>query len=62
MLKACIVTQYDHICNEDMGGQSCYTWKMHVYTWKLTSGGQVKNQGMWIVLDVTDEFRGHNVT
>ncbi|XP_045571978.1 piggyBac transposable element-derived protein 4-like, partial [Salmo salar] len=42
--------------------QSSYTWKMQVYTGKLTSGGPEKNQGMRVVLDVTDGLRGHNVT
>ncbi|XP_045548092.1 piggyBac transposable element-derived protein 4-like, partial [Salmo salar] len=42
--------------------QSSYAWKMQVYIGKLTSGGLEKNQGMWVVLDVTDGLRGHNVT
>ena len=42
--------------------QSCYAWKMQVYTGKPTSEGPEKNQGMRVVLDVTDELRGHNVT
>lgn len=42
--------------------QSSYAWKMQVYTGKPTSGGPEKNQGMRVVLDVTDGLRGHNVT
>ncbi|XP_042164312.1 uncharacterized protein LOC112226371, partial [Oncorhynchus tshawytscha] len=42
--------------------QSSYAWKMPVYTGKLTSGGPEKNQGMQVVLDVTDGLTGHNVT
>ncbi|XP_070301374.1 piggyBac transposable element-derived protein 4-like, partial [Salvelinus sp. IW2-2015] len=38
-----------------MGGK-----KMQVYTGKPTSGGPEKNQGMQVVLDVTDGLRGHN--
>eukprot|EP00064_Thunnus_orientalis_P008545 superscaffoldBa00001024_g8568 len=42
--------------------QSSYAWEMQVYTGKLTSGGPEKNQGMRVVLDVTDGLRGCNVT
>ena len=42
--------------------QSSYARKMQVYTGKPTSGGPEKNQGMRVVLDVTDGLRGHNVT
>lgn len=42
--------------------KSSYAWKMQVYTGKLTSGGPEKNQGMRVVLDVTEGLRGHNVT
>ena len=42
--------------------KSSYAWKMPVYTGKPTSGGPEKNQGMRVVLDVTDGLRGHNVT
>ncbi|XP_055774478.1 piggyBac transposable element-derived protein 4-like [Salvelinus fontinalis] len=42
--------------------QSSYAWKMQVHTGKLTSGGPEENQGMRVVLDVTDGLRGHNVT
>ncbi|XP_070295735.1 piggyBac transposable element-derived protein 4-like [Salvelinus sp. IW2-2015] len=40
--------------------QSSYAWKMQVYTGKPPSGGPEKNQGMRVVLDVTDGLRGHN--
>ncbi|XP_047241326.1 piggyBac transposable element-derived protein 4-like [Girardinichthys multiradiatus] len=42
--------------------KSSYAWKMQVYTGKLTSGCPEKNQGMQLVLDVTEALRGHNVT
>ena len=42
--------------------QSRYAWNMQVYTGKPTSGGPEKNQGMRVVIDVTDGLRGHNVT
>ncbi|XP_051522644.1 piggyBac transposable element-derived protein 4-like [Myxocyprinus asiaticus] len=41
--------------------QSSYAWKMQIYTGKPTSGGLEKNQGMRVVLDVTDGLRRHNV-
>ncbi|XP_045548081.1 piggyBac transposable element-derived protein 4-like [Salmo salar] len=40
--------------------QSSYAWKMQVYTGKPTSGCPEKNQGMRVVLDVTDGLKGHN--
>ncbi|TWW54655.1 hypothetical protein D4764_0263720, partial [Takifugu flavidus] len=42
--------------------KSSYAWKMQVYTGKPTSGSPEKNQGMGVVLDVTEGLRGHNVT
>ncbi|XP_035983471.1 piggyBac transposable element-derived protein 1-like [Fundulus heteroclitus] len=42
--------------------KSSYAWKMQVYTGKSTSGCPEKNQGMRVVLDVTEGLRGHNVT
>lgn len=41
--------------------KSSYAWEMQVYTGKLTSGCPEKNQGMRVVLDVTEGLRGHNV-
>ena len=42
--------------------KSSYASKMQVYTGKPTSGCPEKNQGMRVVLDVTEGLRGHNVT
>ncbi|XP_034147179.1 piggyBac transposable element-derived protein 4-like [Esox lucius] len=42
--------------------KSSYAWKMQVYTGKPAAGGPEKNQGMRVVLDVTEGLRGHNVT
>jgi hypothetical protein len=42
--------------------QSSYACKMQVYTGIPASGGPEKNQGMRVVLDVTDGLREHNVT
>ncbi|XP_045071787.1 uncharacterized protein LOC123485025 [Coregonus clupeaformis] len=42
--------------------KSSYAWKMQVYTGKATCGGPEKNQGMRVVLDLTQGLRGHNVT
>ncbi|XP_045075401.1 piggyBac transposable element-derived protein 4-like [Coregonus clupeaformis] len=42
--------------------KSSYAWKMQVYTGKATRGGPEKNQGMRVVLDLTQGLRGHNVT
>ncbi|MCI4383974.1 hypothetical protein PGIGA_G00032940 [Pangasianodon gigas] len=41
--------------------RSSYAWKMQVYTRKPSSGTPKKNQRMWVVVDVTDRLRGHNV-
>ncbi|TWW61348.1 hypothetical protein D4764_05G0014380 [Takifugu flavidus] len=40
--------------------KSSYAWKMQVYTGKPTSGCPEKNQGMRVVLDVTEGLRVHN--
>eukprot|EP00064_Thunnus_orientalis_P009125 superscaffoldBa00001141_g9148 len=42
--------------------QSSYAWKMQVCTGKPTTGGPEMNQGMQVMLDVTDGLRGHIVT
>ncbi|TWW71426.1 hypothetical protein D4764_17G0009090 [Takifugu flavidus] len=42
--------------------KSSYAWNMQIYTGKPTSGCPEKNQGMGVVLDVTEGLRGHNVT
>lgn len=38
-----------------------YAWQMQVYTGKSVSGEQEKNQGMRVVLDVTEGLRGHTI-
>ncbi|XP_038130918.1 piggyBac transposable element-derived protein 3-like isoform X1 [Cyprinodon tularosa] len=45
-----------------VASESSYAWKMQVYTGKSTSGCPEKNQGLRVVLDVTEGLRGHNVT
>ncbi|XP_014912949.1 piggyBac transposable element-derived protein 4-like [Poecilia latipinna] len=45
-----------------VASESSYAWKMQIYTGKSTSGCPEKNQGMRVVLDVTEGLRGHNVT
>ncbi|CAB4066848.1 unnamed protein product [Lepeophtheirus salmonis] len=42
--------------------KSSYAWKIQGYTGKLAQGHQEKNQGMRVVLDLTEGLRGHNVT
>ncbi|XP_071745607.1 piggyBac transposable element-derived protein 4-like [Lepeophtheirus salmonis] len=42
--------------------KSSYAWKIQVYTGKLADGHPEKNQGMRVVLDMTEGLRGHNVT
>ncbi|XP_069017652.1 piggyBac transposable element-derived protein 4-like [Embiotoca jacksoni] len=42
--------------------RSSYAWKMQVHTGKPRSGGSEKNQGMRVVLDVTEGLGGRNVT
>ncbi|CAB4066030.1 unnamed protein product [Lepeophtheirus salmonis] len=42
--------------------KSSYAWKIQVYTGKLADGHPEKNQGMHVVLDMTEGLRGHNVT
>ncbi|XP_030270458.1 piggyBac transposable element-derived protein 4-like [Sparus aurata] len=42
--------------------KSSYAWKMQVYTGKPTAGGSEKNQGMRVVLDVTEGLTGGNKT
>ena len=42
--------------------KSSYTWKMQVYTRKPTAGGSEINQGMRVVLDVTEGLTGGNKT
>ncbi|XP_053171655.1 piggyBac transposable element-derived protein 4-like [Scomber japonicus] len=42
--------------------RSSYAWKMQVYTGKPIGGAVERNQGMRVVLDVTEGLRGRNVT
>ncbi|XP_035012727.2 piggyBac transposable element-derived protein 4-like [Hippoglossus stenolepis] len=42
--------------------KSSYAWKMQVYTGKPSGGRPERNQGMWVMLDVTEGLRGRNVT
>ncbi|XP_056155945.1 piggyBac transposable element-derived protein 4-like [Lampris incognitus] len=42
--------------------RTSYAWNMQVYTGKSASGMAEKNQGMRVVLDMTQGFRGHNIT
>ncbi|CAB4056374.1 unnamed protein product [Lepeophtheirus salmonis] len=42
--------------------KSNYAWKIQVSTGKLADGHPEKNQGMRVVLDLTEGLRGHNVT
>ncbi|XP_014823495.1 PREDICTED: piggyBac transposable element-derived protein 4-like, partial [Poecilia mexicana] len=44
-----------------VASESSYAWKMQVYTRKSTSGCPEKNQGLRVVLDVTEGLRCHNV-
>ncbi|KAJ8384617.1 hypothetical protein AAFF_G00200540 [Aldrovandia affinis] len=42
--------------------QSSYAWNLQVYTGKPPGGAPEKNQGMRVVLDMTQGLRGHNIT
>ncbi|KAJ8372706.1 hypothetical protein AAFF_G00277750 [Aldrovandia affinis] len=42
--------------------RTSYAWNMQVYTGKSASGVAEKNQGMRVVLDMTEGLRGHNIT
>ena len=41
---------------------SSYVWNLQVNMGKPDGGAPDKNQGMWIVLDVTKGLCGHNIT
>uniref|UniRef100_A0A8C1HMV5 PiggyBac transposable element-derived protein domain-containing protein n=1 Tax=Cyprinus carpio carpio TaxID=630221 RepID=A0A8C1HMV5_CYPCA len=41
---------------------SSYAWNMQIYTGKAIDGKSEKNQGMRVVLDMTDGLEGHTVT
>ncbi|KAJ8406096.1 hypothetical protein AAFF_G00309840 [Aldrovandia affinis] len=42
--------------------QSSYAWNLQVYTGKPPGGAPEKNQGMRVVLDMTQGLRSHNIT
>lgn len=41
---------------------SSYAWNLQVYTGKRNGGAPEKNQGMRVVLDMTQGLSGHNIT
>nr|XP_023650860.1 piggyBac transposable element-derived protein 4-like isoform X2 [Paramormyrops kingsleyae] len=41
---------------------SAYAWNMQIYTGKVKGGISEKNQGMRVVLDMTQGLSGHNIT
>ncbi|XP_048853945.1 piggyBac transposable element-derived protein 4-like isoform X2 [Brienomyrus brachyistius] len=41
---------------------SAYGWNMQIYTGKVKGGISEKNQGMRVVLDMTQGLSGHNIT
>nr|XP_023665676.1 piggyBac transposable element-derived protein 4-like isoform X1 [Paramormyrops kingsleyae] len=41
---------------------SAYAWNMQIYTGKVAGGISEKNQGMRVVLDMTQGLSGHNIT
>nr|XP_046255654.1 piggyBac transposable element-derived protein 4-like [Scatophagus argus] len=42
--------------------KSSYAWNMQVYTGKLPGGAAEKNQGMRVVLEMSEGLQGHNIT
>ncbi|XP_063743292.1 piggyBac transposable element-derived protein 4-like [Eleginops maclovinus] len=42
--------------------KSSYAWNMQVYTGKLPGGTSEKNQGMRVVLEMSEGLQGHNIT
>ncbi|XP_014853421.1 PREDICTED: piggyBac transposable element-derived protein 3-like [Poecilia mexicana] len=42
--------------------KSSYAWNMQVYTGKPLQGPPEKNQGMRVVLEMTEGLQGHNIT
>ncbi|KAL4008381.1 hypothetical protein ACER0C_002233 [Sarotherodon galilaeus] len=42
--------------------KSSYSWNMQVYTGKLPGGASEKNQGMRVVLQMSEGLQGHNIT
>ncbi|XP_053351170.1 piggyBac transposable element-derived protein 4-like [Clarias gariepinus] len=42
--------------------KSSYAWNMQVYTGKLPGGASEKNQGIRVVLEMSEGLQGHNIT
>ncbi|XP_016092566.1 piggyBac transposable element-derived protein 4-like [Sinocyclocheilus grahami] len=42
--------------------RSSYVWNLQIYTGKAVDGKSEKNQGMQVVLDMTDGLEGHTIT
>uniref|UniRef100_A0A9J8C7C7 PiggyBac transposable element-derived protein domain-containing protein n=1 Tax=Cyprinus carpio carpio TaxID=630221 RepID=A0A9J8C7C7_CYPCA len=42
--------------------RSSYAWNLQIYTGKAVDGKSEKNQGMRVVLDMTDGLEGHTIT
>ncbi|XP_059394628.1 piggyBac transposable element-derived protein 4-like [Carassius carassius] len=42
--------------------RSSYAWNLQIYTGKAADGKSEKNQGMRVVLDMTDGLEGHTIT
>ncbi|XP_052423857.1 piggyBac transposable element-derived protein 4 isoform X5 [Carassius gibelio] len=42
--------------------RSSYAWNLQIYTGKAADGKSEKNQGMQVVLDMTDGLEGHTIT
>ena len=42
--------------------KSSYAWNMQVYTGKQPGGASEKNQGMRVVLEMSEGLQGHNIT
>ncbi|XP_016384135.1 uncharacterized protein LOC107720816 [Sinocyclocheilus rhinocerous] len=42
--------------------RSSYAWNLQIYTGKAVDGKSEKNQGMQVVLDMTDGLEGHTIT
>ncbi|KAL6478189.1 hypothetical protein MHYP_G00140240, partial [Metynnis hypsauchen] len=42
--------------------KSSYAWNLQVYTGKPPEGAAEKNQGMHVVLEMTEGLQGHNIT
>ncbi|XP_042291062.1 piggyBac transposable element-derived protein 4-like isoform X2 [Thunnus maccoyii] len=54
--------EYGFMIWVDYDAQSSFAWKMQIYTGNATRGSPEKNQGMQVMLDVTDGLTGYSVT